>query len=65
MACSPSLDQLIARNGYVRGNVWVISHRANTLKSNATSEELFAVAKDVQMIEDKAKLLMEKSGDGG
>ena len=37
---SPSLDRIDNRLGYVKGNVWVISHRANTLKSNASLEEL-------------------------
>jgi len=26
--------------GYVKGNVWVISHRANTMKSNADLDEM-------------------------
>ena len=50
-ANSPSVDRLDPNKGYVPGNVWVISHRANTLKSNATSEELFKVARAVQLIE--------------
>jgi hypothetical protein len=37
---SPSLDKTIPQNGYVRGNVEVISHKANTIKSDATIEEL-------------------------
>ena len=37
---SPSLDRKIPELGYVSPNVWVISHRANTIKSNATLEEL-------------------------
>jgi hypothetical protein len=37
---SPSLDKIIPQNGYVKGNVEVISHKANTIKSNATIEEL-------------------------
>jgi len=44
---SPSLDKLIPELGYVRGNVFVISHRANTLKSNATLGELRAFAKGI------------------
>ena len=39
-AYSPSLDRLDATKGYVKGNVWVISHRANTIKSNANLAEL-------------------------
>lgn len=40
---SPSLDRIVPERGYVRGNVRVISWRANNLKSNATIEELRAV----------------------
>lgn len=40
---SPSLDKLIPEKGYVKGNVWVISHLANRIKNNATLEELEAV----------------------
>lgn len=47
----PSVDRLIPERGYIKGNVWVISQRANTLKSNATSDELFKVARAVQLIE--------------
>lgn len=41
---SPSLDRLIPELGYVPGNVTVISNRANTLKRDATADELEAVA---------------------
>lgn len=37
---SPSLDKIKPELGYVPGNVWVISHRANMLKSDATVQEL-------------------------
>jgi hypothetical protein len=42
---SPSLDRIDSTKGYVRGNVWIISHRANCIKSNATHEELKLVTK--------------------
>jgi|SRR5579859_5946110 len=42
-AQSPSLDRIIPAKGYVRGNVRVISHRANTIKNDATLRELRAV----------------------
>lgn len=39
-ANSPSLDCFIPELGYVKGNVEIISNRANTIKSNATFEEI-------------------------
>jgi hypothetical protein len=41
---SPSLDRLRPELGYVKGNVWVISHRANGIKHNATPDELKLIA---------------------
>jgi hypothetical protein len=41
---SPTLDRRVNKLGYVRGNVFVISHRANRIKSDATAAELKAVA---------------------
>jgi hypothetical protein len=41
---SPTLDRIIPSLGYVKGNVMVISHRANTIKQDATPEELLRVA---------------------
>ena len=43
-ANSPSLDRVIPNLGYVRGNIAVISYRANSIKQNATAEEILAVA---------------------
>lgn len=37
---SPSLDRIDPTAGYVKGNVWVISWRANWIKSNASLLEL-------------------------
>lgn len=39
----PSIDRIIPELGYVKGNVAVISWRANNLKSNATLHELESV----------------------
>lgn len=41
---SPSLDRVLPRMGYVRGNILVISNRANRIKNDATPTELRAVA---------------------
>lgn len=41
---SPSLDRIVPELGYTRGNVAVISVRANAIKQNATPQELEAVA---------------------
>lgn len=41
---TPSVDRIDPSKGYVRGNVVVISWRANRLKSNATLQELEALA---------------------
>lgn len=37
---SPSLDRIVPRLGYIKGNVQVISHKANTMKSDASLTEL-------------------------
>ena len=39
----PSLDRIDPRRGYVPGNVVVVSFRANTIKHNATAEELHKI----------------------
>lgn len=45
---SPSLDKIRPELGYTKGNVRVISQRANLLKNNASIEELEAVLKDLK-----------------
>lgn len=44
---SPSLDRIDTTKGYVKGNVWVISKKANTMKSNATWDELTKFATNI------------------
>ena len=47
-ATSPSLDRIIPSLGYVKGNVWVMSSRANLIKNDATVEELELVVKAIK-----------------
>jgi len=41
---SPSADRIEPGNGYTKGNVKIISYRANRIKNNATPEELKLMA---------------------
>lgn len=50
---SPSLDRIRPGGDYTMGNVRVISHRANTIKSDATIEELAAVLADLKNLLDR------------
>lgn len=43
---SPALDRIDNSKGYVRGNVRIVSNRANELKSDSTDQELLALGKD-------------------
>lgn len=45
---SPSVDRVDNRLGYVKGNVRVISHRANAIKSDATLDELKRICRYVR-----------------
>ena len=42
---SPSVDRRIPALGYVKGNIEIISMKANRIKSNATPEELVLIAR--------------------
>ena len=48
---SPSLDRIKPTLGYVVGNVWVISHRANAMKQDATLAELECLVRVLKSVE--------------
>ena len=47
---NPSLDKIIPTKGYTKGNVWVISNRANTLKNDATLTELKTLVENLEAL---------------
>ena len=49
---SPTLDKYDPSLGYVRGNVSIISHKANTMKLTATSDEVEMLLKWMRKRED-------------
>lgn len=51
---SPSLDKIIPSKGYVKGNIMIISMKANIMKCNATIEEI------LKFSENMIKLIKEK-----
>jgi hypothetical protein len=49
---SPSLDRIDNLKGYIKGNVQIISWRANKIKSNATADELIAIGNAMKKGQD-------------
>ena len=47
---SPSIDRKNPARGYVQDNCWIVSHRANSMKRDATQSELLTFAANVIQI---------------
>lgn len=48
-----SLDRIDSSKGYVKGNVWVISFKANRIKNNATLQELETLVSNLKILKGK------------
>jgi len=47
---TPSLDRINSSKGYTIDNIWVISHRANQIKNDATLDELKLITENLSKI---------------
>lgn len=56
---SPSLDRLIPNKGYVKGNILVVSFKANSIKQNATLTELKTLVLNLERVLNKEEELLE------
>lgn len=54
---SPSLDRIDSSKGYIKGNVWVISMKANSMKSNSSFEEFFMMATRWKTLKDNGMMV--------
>lgn len=50
---SPTLDRMKNEEGYIEGNVQIISFKANSIKGNATADEIYKVALYAEQCEGK------------
>jgi hypothetical protein len=52
---SPSIDRIDNSKGYINGNIHVICHKANTIKNNASLEELKKITNYIENITKTTK----------
>ena len=45
---SPSIDRIDNNKGYVKENIWIVSHKANAMKSSASLTELQTLVKNLE-----------------
>lgn len=50
---SPSIDRIDNSKGYIKGNIQIISMRANRIKCDASSQELRLLADYIEKLEEK------------
>ncbi len=60
---SPTLDKLIPALGYIPGNVQVISHKANRLKSDGSLAELIAMRSHLKEVIEYVQAKMEEANE--
>ena len=53
----PSIDRKDPTKGYVKGNVWIISYKANRLKNDGTIEELNTLVNNLNILYTKDKYI--------
>lgn len=56
--CSPSIDRIDSSRGYVKGNVAIVSHRANSIKNDASEMELIEMGRRIAQL--KMQLAIDK-----
>ncbi len=52
---APTIDRKIPSLGYTKSNIWVISHKANTMKNKATLEQLKTFCNSILELQELQK----------
>lgn len=52
---SPTIDRIDSVLGYVPGNVWIVSQKANRIKSDASPEEIMLLARNLSVLVNMRK----------